>query len=341
MHSIDLSKYSIRTDLIIEYNKNNNYQTTKEVIENITVEKTTNKTNKEHYTTISFDDVTDKDNFQKVEHVFTTNLKTFINNIKLKETDPVLIIGLGNEKSTPDSLGPKTIKQVLVTNYLFEIGDVEEGYQKTSCFSPSVTSITGIETSRAIKSLISTTEAKLLIVIDALAASSINRLNKTIQITDTGIHPGSGVGNNRKELTKNTLGIPVIAIGVPTVVDATTIVTDTFKYMVKHFSYKLNNINNHKLKLVPYDKQDYSNDHSVLNDNIKKDLLGELGNLNETDFKQLINEILSPINYNLMVTPTEIDFIIEKLGLLIGNGINKSLHKKLNSTNNWNTIVYI
>lgn len=334
MHSIDLSKYSLRTDLIIEHKKNNNYHTTKEVIGNITVEKTINNQHKEHYTTISFDDVTDRDNFQKVEQVFTINLKKYLEDINLKEIDPVLIIGLGNEKSTPDSLGPKTVKQVLVTNYLFELGEVEPGYQKTSSFAPSVTSITGIETSRAIKSLISTTEAKLLIVIDALAASSINRLNKTIQITDTGIHPGSGVGNNRKELTKNTLGIPVIAIGVPTVVDATTIVADTFKYIIKHFSYKLNNINNHKLKLVPPDKQNYLNENSSLDDNIKKDLLGEIGNLNESDFKQLINEVLLPINYNLMVTPTEIDFIIEKLGLLIGNGINKSLHQKLNSTNN-------
>lgn len=334
MHSIDLSKYSLRTDLIIEHKKNDNYHTTKEVIGNITVEKTINNQHKEHYTTISFDDVTDRDNFQKVEQVFTINLKKYLEDINLKEIDPVLIIGLGNEKSTPDSLGPKTVKQVLVTNYLFELGEVEPGYQKTSSFAPSVTSITGIETSRAIKSLISTTEAKLLIVIDALAASSINRLNKTIQITDTGIHPGSGVGNNRKELTKNTLGIPVIAIGVPTVVDATTIVADTFKYIIKHFSYKLNNINNHKLKLVPPDKQNYLNENSSLDDNIKKDLLGEIGNLNESDFKQLINEVLLPINYNLMVTPTEIDFIIEKLGLLIGNGINKSLHQKLNSTNN-------
>jgi spore protease len=334
MHSIDLSKYSLRTDLIIEHKKNNNYHTTKEVIGNITVEKTINNQHKEHYTTISFDDVTDRDNFQKVEQVFTINLKKYLEDINLKEIDPVLVIGLGNEKSTPDSLGPKTVKQVLVTNYLFELGEVEPGYQKTSSFAPSVTSITGIETSRAIKSLISTTEAKLLIVIDALAASSINRLNKTIQITDTGIHPGSGVGNNRKELTKNTLGIPVIAIGVPTVVDATTIVADTFKYIIKHFSYKLNNINNHKLKLVPPDKQNYLNENSSLDDNVKKDLLGEIGNLNESDFKQLINEVLLPINYNLMVTPTEIDFIIEKLGLLIGNGINKSLHQKLNSTNN-------
>ena len=332
MHSIDLSKYSIRTDLIIE-NKPSDYQTKKEVIENITVEKTTTKTNNKLYTTISFDDVTDKDKFQKVEHIFTTNLNEYLNSINLQETDSVLIVGLGNEKSTPDSLGPIAIKQVLVTKYLFDLGEVEEGYQKTSAFAPSVTSITGIETSEIIKNLINTINAKLLIVIDALASSSLSRLNKTIQITNTGIHPGSGVGNNRKELTEKTLGIPVIAIGVPTVVDASTIVADTFTYLNKHFSFKINNINNQKLKLVPYNKLDYSNEQP-LDEHTKKDLLGEIGTLSESEFKQLINEVLSPINYNLMVTPTEIDFIINKLGLLIGNGINKTLHKKLSSTKN-------
>lgn len=333
MHSIDLSNYSIRTDLIVEYNNNNDYKTDKETFGKITVEKTISNNNKEHYTTISFDDVTDKDNFQNVEEIFTNNLRQYLKDINLKEEEPVLIIGLGNEKSTPDSLGPKTIKQIIVTKYLFDIGDVEEGFQKTSAFSPSVTSITGIETSGAIKSLVNTINAKLLIVIDALAASSVSRLNKTLQITDTGIHPGSGVGNNRKELTKKTLGIPIIAIGVPTVVDATTIVADTFKYMINHFGFKLNNINNHKLKLTPYIKQDvYAN--NTLDEETKKELLGEIGKLTEDEFKQLINEVLFSMKYNLMVTPTEVDFIIEKLAILIGNGINKSLHKKLNSTNN-------
>lgn len=333
MHTIDLSKYSIRTDLIIENNKYKEYNNYKEKVDNILVEINTSKDNIEKYTTISFDDVTDKEKFQKVEQVFTANLKPYIKEIPLKENDTVLIVGLGNAKSTPDSLGPKTIKQTLVTKYLFDLGDVEPGYQSTAAIAPSVTSITGIETSAAIKSIIETTNAKLLIVIDSLAASSLHRLNKTIQITNTGIHPGSGVGNNRKELSEKTLGIPVIAIGVPTVVDASTIVTDTFKYMLKQFSYKLNNQDNKKLKLVPIENQDYRDEENVLGDNIKKEILGEVGTLTEEEFKQLINEVLSPINYNLMVTPTEIDFIIEKLGLLIGNGINKSLHKNLKTTN--------
>lgn len=334
MHTINLSKYSLRTDLIIEDHKHNEYKNIKEQIGNISVELNTSKDNKESYTTISFDDVTDKDNFQKVEQVFTNKLKPYFENLSLSEEDNVLIVGLGNANSTPDSLGPKTIKQVLVTKYLYDLGDVEPGYQSTSAIAPSVTSITGIETSAAIKSLINTTNAKLLIAIDSLAASSLHRLNKTIQITNTGIHPGSGVGNNRKELNEETLGIPVIAIGVPTVVDASTIVSDTFKFMHQQFSYKLNNQDNNKLKLIPENRQDYRTEEKELTPDEKKQILGEVGILSEEEFKQLIDEVLSPIDYNLMVTPTEIDFVIERLGLLIGNGINKTLHKNLNPTNN-------
>ena len=336
MHTIDLSKYSLRTDLLIENENYNNYQNNTKYIDKIKVELTTSINNKEHYTTISFDDVTDKDNFQKVEQVFITELKEYINKINLAKKDNVLIIGLGNEKSTPDSLGPKVIKQTLVTKHLYLLGDVDQHFQSTSAFAPSVTSITGIETSRAIKALIDTTESKLLIVVDSLAASSLTRLNKTIQITDTGIHPGSGVGNNRQALNKETLNVPVIAIGIPTVVDASTIVTDTFKYMQEQFSYKLDHINDAKEKLII--NKDYRNT-AELPDAIKKEVLGEVGVLTEKEFKQLIDEVLTPINYNLMVTPTEIDFLIERLALLIGTGINKTLHTGYDSTNNHSIIV--
>lgn len=332
MHSIDLSKYSLHTDLIIENNLIKGYETTAEKIENITIERTNNESKR--YTTISFEDITDKDNFKKVEKIFITELKRYILPENINEKDTILIIGLGNSNSTPDSLGPKTISQILVTRHLFSLGEVEKGYQKTAAISPEVTATTGIETSQLIKSIIKTTNTKLVIVIDALASSTITRLNKTIQITNTGIHPGSGVGNNREELSNNTLGIPVIAIGVPTIVDAATIVTDTFNYMQKQFSYKINNYDNNKLKLIPASLQDYSKEEKELSKNNKKEILGEVGTLSQEKFKQLIYEVLSPLNYNLMVTPTEIDFLIEKLGLLIGNGINKTLHKNFNPTNN-------
>ena len=333
-HSIDLSKLSIRTDLIIENKSLNDYQTTTKNYNNIKVEQTLSTKSNDKYTTISFDDVTDKDKFQKVEQTLIKELKTYINEAKLTKEDSVLIVGLGNISSTPDSLGPETIKQILVTRYLFELGDVEDGYQSVAAISPSVTSVTGIETQTTIKSIIAVVKPKLLIVIDALASRTISRVNKTIQITNTGIHPGSGVGNDRKELSTKTLNIPIIAIGVPTVVDAATIVTDTFKYMQQQFSFKLNKNKSSKQKLIPEINQDYTEETTNLTQLEKKEILGEVGTLSEEDFKQLIYEVLSPINYNLMVTPTEIDFQIKKLALLIGNSINKSLHKNFNSTNN-------
>ncbi len=333
MHTIDLSNIPLRTDLIVENKDQTNYQTTTKELENIKIETTVSNDSVSRYTTISFLDISDKDNHKKVESIFIKELKPYVESLHLKENDPILVVGLGNSSSTPDSLGPETIKQILVTRYLFALGEVEEGYQNVAAITPEVTATTGIETSELITSLAKNIEAKLLIVIDALAASSLSRVNKTIQITNTGIHPGSGVGNNRKEINEKTLGIPVIAIGVPTVVDAATIVSDTFKYMEKQFSYKLNNINNASLKLVPVANQDYSKEERNLSKENKKEILGEIGTLTEEEFKQLIYEVLSPINYNLMVTPTEIDFLISKLALLIGNGINKSLHQHFNPTN--------
>lgn len=334
MHTIDLSKYSIHTDLIIENKTKDDYVTQKEIVDDITIERTSDKKKKNHYTTISFEDITDKDNFKKVERIFIKELKKYITALNLKEDDNVLIIGLGNSNSTPDSLGPKTISQILVTRHLFSLGNVEAGYQKTAAISPEVTATTGIETSELIVNLVQNTQTKLVIAVDALASSTLSRVNKTIQITNTGIHPGSGVGNNRQELSEKTLSIPVIAIGIPTIVDAVTIVADTFNYMQKQFSYKINNYNNKALKLVPITSQDYSDQENDLTEDTKKEILGEVGTLSEEEFKQLIYEVLSPLNYNLMVTPTEIDFLIEKLGLLIGNGINKTLHKCFNPTNN-------
>lgn len=333
MHTIDLSKFSLRTDLIIENKDQSGYQTTSKEIDNIKIETTISSDQVSRYSTISFSDISDKDNHKKVEKVFINELKTYLKDIDLKEEDTVLIVGLGNSSSTPDSLGPEAIKQILVTRYLFALGEVEEGYQNVATLTPEVTATTGIETSELITSLSKDINASLIIVIDALAASSLERVNKTIQITNTGIHPGSGVGNNRKEISFKTLNIPVIAIGVPTVVDAATIVSDTFKYMEKQFSYKLNNLDKAYLKLVPNSKQDYSQEESTLSEENKKEILGEVGTLTPEEFKQLVYEVLSPINYNLMVTPTEIDFLINKLSLLIGNGINKSLHKHFNPTN--------
>ncbi len=343
-HEIDMKKYKIRTDMIVEsfdktknitginhtvFQKENNITVEKTIIDE-TGEKTCGK-KKGIYQTISFDDITDKDNQKAIEEVLISVLKEFLEEKKINKSSSCLVIGLGNKDSTPDSLGPLVVNDILVTKYLFNLGEVEEGYRDVSSFIPGVTGTTGIETKKVIDALIKATSPDFIIVIDALASSSMSRVNKTIQLTDTGIHPGSGVGNNREELSEESLKIPVIAIGVPTIVDAVTIVSDTFKYILKHFSYKIENIDNNKLKLVP--NPNYLNHQEKLSKEEKESLLGMIGSLSEEETKQLLVEVLSPIDYNLMVTPKEADFVMKKLSNVISKSINKSLHDKYNSTN--------
>lgn len=328
MHTIDLGKYDYRTDLIIEKIDNLkdsvHYEENKILVDNI-------KNLNNQYITISFDDITDKNNYKNVLDIFVKELKKILAGY-LKENSKILVIGLGNSRSTPDSLGPLAVDNVLVTRHLFDLGDVESGYKNVCSFKPQVTGVTGIETSEVIIGLVERLNIDLVIAIDALASSSITRVNRTIQITDSGIAPGSGVGNNRQELSLKTLGIPVIAIGVPTIVDAATIVTDTIKYLLKQLSYKVENVDNAKAKLINEKTYDYSKQDVIFNDKDKERVLGMLGGLNDNELKTLFLEVLTPVNYNLMVTPKEIDFMMEKMGLLIGNGINKSLHSSFNTT---------
>ena len=328
MHEISLENYNLRTDLIIEREDINGSKKESIVDETYKVERI--EDNNEKYISISFEDITDKDNFKIIENTLIKELKLVLKDYNIQKADLVLIIGLGNSLSTPDSLGPKTLENILVTSYLYNLGEVDQSYQNTAIFKPEVTGTTGIETSTIIKSLIEKTNTKLVIFIDALAASSLDHLNKVIQVTTKGISPGSGVGNNREELTRNTLNIPVIAIGVPTIVEASTIVKDTLINLKKHISYQIENKDNLKTKLTTY--QDYSEQENTLSKQEEKDILGEIGLLEPLDLKQLIDEVLIPIKYNLMVTPKEIDFQIEKLSLLIANSLNKSLHDNFNPT---------
>ena len=332
-HEIDLSKYKIRTDLAIEVVPENLKIKTKK-IDNIKISKLyinkeiSKQINKKigNYITIEFEDITDEYNKEKVKEIFIKELKQLLKDMNIKKEDPCLIIGLGNRMSTPDSLGPKTIDNLIITNHLYKLGMLDEKYRRVSALNPGVMGTTGIETSDIIESISKKTTPGFIIVIDALASSSIERVNKTIQITDTGIHPGSGIGNSRKEISKELLNIPVIAIGVPTTVDAVTIVSDTINYLTKHYSYTRKNINNPMNKLIIKGNVNYLKKDIKIDKNEKKELLGLIGNLDEEETRQLIHETLTPIGYNFMVTPKEIDFIIDKLTDIIGNGLNKTLH---------------
>lgn len=335
-HNIDLSNYKIRTDLAIEAIDNKKIKgiTSKEITEEgikvtevMIDEEASQIINKKkgNYITIEFEDVTDYENGKKVEKKFSSELTKLINKLNIDKEASCLIVGLGNSKSTPDSLGPLVINNVLVTNHLFELEEVTDGYRRVSVLVPGVMGQTGLETSEVISSLVDKFKPNFLIAIDALASQSIERVNKTIQMTDTGIHPGSGIGNSRKEISYETLKIPCIAIGVPTVVDAITIVSDTINYMHKHYTYSKLNINNPLNKLMAY-SPNYLKENITLNKKDKETLLGIVGTLEENEVKQLLFEVLTPIGFNLMVTPKEVDFLVEKLSLIIGNGINKALH---------------
>ena len=331
-HEIDLTKYNIRTDLVLDVvgsspsTKVNTYEKDKIKVTSVYVDDDSSKLigkKKGNYITIEFDDITDSGNRKKVEDIFSLELEKIIENID----GSILVVGLGNEGSTPDSLGPKVIKNILVTRYLFVLGEqVEEGIREVSAISPGVMADTGIETVDIISSVVSKIKPTLVIAVDALAASSIERINKSIQITDTGIHPGSGIGNMRKEISMETLGVPVIAIGVPTVVESSTIVYDTINYLFKHISYIKDNQSTNKLVFSRKNYKDKIKDKDLSMEE-KKDVLGLLGELSDIDKMNLIEEVLNSLEYNMIVTPKEVDFQIDKLSTVIAGGINSVLHK--------------
>lgn len=334
----DLKKYQVRTDLIVdvfdEVNDDEGIRINKKerngiAVLEVSIEKDENKLNKKkgRYITISYDDVTDKTNRKHLEEVLVEEIKYMLKVLNINDNDKCLVVGLGNHSSTPDALGPKTVEDILVTRYLYEIEEVEvdPNYRNVSSFIPGVTGNTGIESSDVVLGIVERTHPDFIIVIDALASSSMDRVNKTIQMTDSGIHPGSGVYNNRKELSYETLGVPVISIGVPTVIEAFVLVSDTIKYLFKHFSYNKENFN--KNKLIPVTHRNYLEHEDRLTDEEKGKLLGEIGNLKEDEVRELIFEVLTPIGYNMMVTPKEVDFVIDKTSKVLAYSINKALHK--------------
>ena len=331
-HNVDLSKFEVRTDLAIELvDEGVKSKTIGDIrVTDITLnakkgEQIGKKAGK--YITIEFPDITDYDNSEQIKTIFSKELNNLLKTIKANDESTCLVIGLGNEKTTPDAVGPLVISKTIVTNHLYVYGQLEEGFRRVWAISPGVMGETGMETSDLIKGIVETIKPDFVITVDALASSSIERVNKTIQMTDAGINPGSGVGNKRKEISLDTIGVPVLAIGVPTVVDAASIVSDTINYMYKHFAYTKENYDNpaEKLKMGV----NYLNKNVEILDSDKKNLFGLVGTLSNEEVKSLIYEILTPIGYNLMVTPKEEDFVVEKISEVISGGINKALHKNV------------
>ena len=210
----------------------------------------------------------------------------------------VLVIGLGNRQATPDALGPYVADNLNVTRHIVkEYGKyaaLEEMNCVVSAIVPGVMAQTGMETAEIIKGVVRETKPDLLIVIDALAARNSRRLNRTIQIADTGINPGSGVGNYRNAITKETIGVPVIAIGVPTVVDAVTIVSDTMENLLSALE------TSESLKGVGL----------------------VLGGYSEAEKYELIKELIAPNLNSMIMTPKDIDETVKRLSYTISEGLN-------------------
>ena len=187
------------------------------------------------YTTVNIKDleIITKDEFEAVKKIFATEIGTFI-----KDARSLLIIGLGNSETTADSIGPKVVNNLKITRHIlkYEPELLPKNTISTSAIAPGVLGTTGIETEEIVKSMVEIVKPDKTIVIDAMATSNTERLLKTIQISDTGIEPGAGVNNKRKEISKDTIGVPVIAIGVPTVVDAAVIVAQSFEKLSEKFN---------------------------------------------------------------------------------------------------------
>ena len=239
--------------------------------------------------------VADKDDIQKASEIVTNELKSLIEKHVDKQGD-ILIVGLGNMYVTPDSLGPKVVKDIDITRHLLKYAPeyIDPETRPVTAIAPGVLGTTGIETMEIIKGIVENVKPKLVIVIDSLSSKSIERISSTVQIADTGIVPGAGVGNARNEISQNTLGIPVIAMGVPMVVEAATIAADSIDLFIE------------KLQ-----QEAQSNEY--------------LNQLKNTNKYELIREALIPKDYNLIVTPKEIDDLIENMKDVVARGINFAL----------------
>lgn len=357
---LDLSKYSVRTDLAVEAHQmlqerqeeqkgiqgvivkereEEGVTITKVTIDEIASESMGKKPGS--YLTLEVQGIRQQDTElqQKVERIFAKEFSYFLEEVGVSKEASCLIVGLGNWNVTPDALGPIVVENVLVTRHLFKLQpeSVEEGFRPVSAIRPGVMGITGIETSDVIYGIIEKTKPDFVIAIDALAARSIERVNSTIQISDTGIHPGSGVGNKRKELSKETLGIPVIAIGVPTVVDAVSITSDTIDFILKHFGRELKAGNKPSRSLLPagftFGEKKKLTEEDMPDEKSRNMFLGAIGTLEEEEKRKLIYEVLSPLGHNLMVTPKEVDAFIEDMANVIASGLNAALHHQIDQDN--------
>ncbi|SHM05264.1 spore protease [Caldanaerovirga acetigignens] len=287
--------------VVVETEKSRDITISRVRIENEEGEKALGKP-KGYYVTLEVPRLREKDPelTEEVSKKLAEELKVMIN---LPVDSIVLVIGLGNWNVTPDSLGPKVVEKLLVTKHLLEFMpekfNTKKGIRPVCALAPGVLGITGIETGEIIKGVVERIKPDFVIVIDALAARSIERISTTIQISNSGIQPGSGVGNRRMGISRESIGVPVVAIGVPTVVDAATVASDALDMMISEF----------ERQAKP-----------------GSEFYKMLKTLNIGEKYQLIREVLYPFVGELVVTPKEIDSLIENTSRTLSGGLNLALH---------------
>lgn len=256
------------------------------------------------YLTLEADQLSRKDDdyHEEAARELGRQVEKMLQGMTGKDHPSILTVGLGNHMVTPDALGPRVVEQLQMTRHLDQ--QYGEGFCREhnlpvlSGIVPGVMAQTGMETAEILKGVIRQARPDVVIAVDALAARSIRRLGTTIQLTDTGIHPGSGVGNHRSSLTLESLGVPVMAIGVPTVVGAAAIVYDTVDTMIQTF-------NRHRAT---------------------RGMGSMLESMNADEQYRLICELLEPEFGALYVTPPNIDELVGRLSFTISEGIHGALY---------------
>lgn len=312
-----LENYNIRTDLALEtrerfvsdhveipgvsveetYDEEREIRTTRVVVETENGAKMMGKP-VGTYLTIEAPNmaVPDEDYHREISKKLAEDIKELVP--ERKEEVTVLVVGLGNREVTPDALGPYVADHLHVTRHIVkEYGKYAMGKDQVylvSAVVPGVTGQTGMETLEIVKGVVEETEPDFVVAIDALAARNSKRLNRTIQITDTGICPGSGVGNHRLALNSETLGVKVIGIGVPTVVDAVTIVNDTMENFIV----------------------------ALESSELLKSVGETLRSYNEAEKQELIRELIAPHLNGMYMTPKNIDDTIKRVSFTISEALN-------------------
>jgi spore protease len=256
-----------------------------------------------NYITLEVPGIKDRDPEyeEKVKQQLAVEIRRLVN---LDDKSVILVVGLGNWNITPDAVGPKVVDRILVTRHIFEFvpDQVDDRMRSICAVAPGVLGITGIETGEIVKGIVDRVGPDLVIAIDALASRKTERIGTTIQVADTGINPGSGIGNKRMGLTKETLGVPTLAIGIPTVVYAHTIGRDALEMLIKEFADQVSP---------------------------GSEFYKMLKTMDEQHLDTLVNQVLSQGLGDLVVTPKEVDILIDDVVEIIADGINLSVHKGL------------